>query len=378
MRFVRLRLQNWKNFRSVDVPLQPRTFLVGPNASGKSNLLDAFRFLRDISQAKGGGLLAAVEDARPGFAQLRSLHARQQSSIVIDVEVANGEEEWRYRLELDGDKKGPKVKREEVWHRSKQVLSRPDGDDHTDEARLRQTHLEQVNANRPFRALVEFFAGTGYLHLVPQLLRDPKRFEVVNRDPLGSDFLRRVVDTTPKTRDARLRRITKALSVAVPNLVKLETELDKSGVPHLKGRFAHWRPNAGWQDERQMSDGTIRLLALLWILDEGEQPLLLEEPELSLNPAVVREIPRLVHNVQKRRSRQVILSTHSPDLLSDEGIDLAEILLVRPGKDGSEVMVADDIENAQDLLESGASPADVVMPLTQPRELHQGLLPYTP
>jgi predicted ATPase len=166
--------------------------------------------------------------------------------------------------------------------------------------------------------------------------------------------------------------------VAVPNLVKLETELDKSGVPHLKGRFAHWRPNAGWQDERQMSDGTIRLLALLWILDEGEQPLLLEEPELSLNPAVVREIPRLVHNVQKRRSRQVILSTHSPDLLSDEGIDLAEILLVRPGKDGSEVMVADDIENAQDLLESGASPADVVMPLTQPRELHQGLLPYTP
>jgi hypothetical protein len=85
-----------------------------------------------------------------------------------------------------------------------------------------------------------------------------------------------------------------------------------------------------------------------------------------------------VHNVQKRRSRQVILSTHSPDLLSDEGIDLAEILLVRPGKDGSEVMVADDIENAQDLLESGASPADVVMPLTQPRELHQGLLPYTP
>ncbi len=53
MRFARLRLQNWKNFRSVDVPLEPRMFLVGPNASGKSNLLDVFRFLRDIAKPKG-------------------------------------------------------------------------------------------------------------------------------------------------------------------------------------------------------------------------------------------------------------------------------------------------------------------------------------
>ncbi len=44
MRFVQIGLVNWKNFSSVDVELQQRVFLVGPNASGKSNFLDAFRF----------------------------------------------------------------------------------------------------------------------------------------------------------------------------------------------------------------------------------------------------------------------------------------------------------------------------------------------
>lgn len=49
LRFTRLRLENWRNFRQVDVELAGRVFLVGPNASGKSNFLDAFRFLHDIA-----------------------------------------------------------------------------------------------------------------------------------------------------------------------------------------------------------------------------------------------------------------------------------------------------------------------------------------
>ena len=39
MRVTRIRLKNWKNFQNVDVPLGPRTFLIGNNAAGKSNFL---------------------------------------------------------------------------------------------------------------------------------------------------------------------------------------------------------------------------------------------------------------------------------------------------------------------------------------------------
>ncbi|MGH7873507.1 MAG: ATP-binding protein, partial [Candidatus Binatia bacterium] len=42
-RFARLYLENWRNFQRADLELQRRVFLVGPNASGKSNLLDVFR-----------------------------------------------------------------------------------------------------------------------------------------------------------------------------------------------------------------------------------------------------------------------------------------------------------------------------------------------
>ncbi|WP_449370138.1 AAA family ATPase [Thiomonas sp.] len=46
MQITRLKLKNWRNFRAVDTPLSPRAYLIGANASGKSNLLDVFRFLR--------------------------------------------------------------------------------------------------------------------------------------------------------------------------------------------------------------------------------------------------------------------------------------------------------------------------------------------
>ena len=54
-----IKLKNWKNFQNVDVKLKERVFVVGPNASGKSNFLDVFRFLRDIAKP-GGGLQKAV------------------------------------------------------------------------------------------------------------------------------------------------------------------------------------------------------------------------------------------------------------------------------------------------------------------------------
>ena len=60
MQITRLKLKNWRNFRSVDIPLWPRTYVIGANASGKSNLLDVFRFLRTLAQTDGGGLQKAL------------------------------------------------------------------------------------------------------------------------------------------------------------------------------------------------------------------------------------------------------------------------------------------------------------------------------
>ena len=61
LRFTHIELRNWKNSAAIDVPLSPRTMIVGPNASGKSNFLDAFRFLRDLVLTEGGSLASAVK-----------------------------------------------------------------------------------------------------------------------------------------------------------------------------------------------------------------------------------------------------------------------------------------------------------------------------
>ena len=83
MRFTRVRLENWRNFTAVDVGIQRRAFLVGPNASGKSNLLDALRFLHDVASV-GGGFQDAVR-RRGGLPRLRSLAARRISDVTVSV-----------------------------------------------------------------------------------------------------------------------------------------------------------------------------------------------------------------------------------------------------------------------------------------------------
>ena len=88
LRFTRLGLGNWRNFGSVDVVLAPRAFIVGPNASGKSNLLDAIRFLAEIARPGSGGLQAAVEN-RGGFASLLRLQAPARSYIDFDIHVGD-------------------------------------------------------------------------------------------------------------------------------------------------------------------------------------------------------------------------------------------------------------------------------------------------
>jgi predicted ATPase len=235
LRFTRLKLMNWRNFRTVDIALDRRAFIIGPNASGKSNLLDSVRFLSELARPGRGGLRAAVE-SRGGFSSLRCLQARTTPWVEIEATIGTDEVEnlWRYHLRINVLKadKYPTVVKEEVWHQGQSIFSRQ-RDDSSDALEFSQTVLEQVAANREFRAVAEFFASCRYLHVVPQIVRDRARARTEGEDPYGGDLLRRMKDVNKRTRESRLKRISQALKIAVPQFGEIALEDDNEGVPHL-------------------------------------------------------------------------------------------------------------------------------------------------
>jgi hypothetical protein len=112
-------------------------------------------------------------------------------------------------------------------------------------------------------------------------------------------------------------------------------------------------------------------MGLLWAILDGSGPLLLEEPELSLHPSVIRYIPAIFSRIQRRGRRQILVSTHSQDLFRDEGIGLDEVFLLLTGREGTTVRPASEFDDVKAMLEGGLPLPEAIMPKTQPENVQQ-------
>ena len=92
---------------------------------------------------------------------------------------------------------------------------------------------------------------------------------------------------------------------------------------------------------------------------------------MSLHPEVVRFIPQMLARMQRRTGRQVLVSTHSPEMISDEGVGLDEVLILQPGREGTSVRVANSFKEIRALLEYGVPMSDAVIPYTKPKNAEQ-------
>ena len=374
----KIELFNWKNFHRCEVGVQERCFVVGANAAGKSNFIDALRFLRDVAK-QGGGLQTAVR-VRGGITKIRCLAAREQSNVKLAIELSESDSRelcWHYELNFKHTGGGirenqVKIVSEKVFSGREQryVLDRSAETLGEDEETLKYTYLEQPNANKDFRVIQQFLQNVEYLNVVPQMVRESasSSYSGDKEDYYGRNFLKRLALLNDNTRRSYFRKINEFLKLAVPQLEELSFVKDEIGVPHLEARYVHWRTRGSKQQEMQFSDGTLRLIGFLFALIDSNGVLLLEEPEINLHPGIVAQFPEFIAKIQrvKKGGRQVFITTHSYDILSNEGIAPEEVLVLTNSPEGTEVEVLSNVEKAKNILAAGFSMADVVMPLTKP------------
>lgn len=376
-----IELTNWKNFQHCKFEFSERSFIVGANASGKSNLLDAIRFLHDIVK-QGGGLQSAVEQ-RGGITKIRCLSARTQTNVAITIWlkeiISDASPKWMYHLSfkhIGGGilKNQVTILSEKVLKSNEVLCDRTSASTAEDSETLKFTHLEQVNANAEFREIRDFFQALEYLNVVPQFVREPSSLSMTfeKEDYYGRNFLNRLSKLNPKTRDSYFRRINEVLRVAVPQLEELSFVKDNMGIPHLEARYIHWRAKGSKQQEAQFSDGTLRLIGFLFALLDCKGVILLEEPESNLHSAIVEHIPSFISKLQRSKKElcQVIITTHSYDILSNPGIGSHELVVLTPTPEGTEVNNGAVIAEVKKLLGVGLTAADAVMPHTSPDNIN--------
>ncbi|MDW8309664.1 MAG: ATP-binding protein [Verrucomicrobiales bacterium] len=388
----RIRIQRFKSLSDVEVHVPKLAVLFGPNAAGKSNLLDAVQVLSRIAASRT--ISDALSEPIRGYpveafafpaGGLAALLSSPLATFSIEADVACGKDLFRYRVEVGiqpasgslsvqdeylatlsrkGDPKGnPSIEKVDAQLRIRRK-SRPAhprqetvGLNH---ALLSDPRLSGIEY-RPIERCRNELAGWKCYYLDPRVAMRSARPPADVRDigVLGEDiapFLYRLRGEHPRHFEA----VKRALRSLVPSVEDLTVDLDKR-----RGTLDIQVRQAGTDySSRIVSEGTLRVLALCAIAVNPWSGALLafEEPENGVHPRRLELIVELLCSLAIEQGRQLLVTTHSP-LLCDALLRRARahpkdiaLLRVRQGATGTEV-----------------APFDVTGPLFKDQEIASAL-----
>jgi predicted ATPase len=371
-------IRNFKALQDIHLTDIPSFIvLVGANGTGKSTLFDVFGFLRD---ALTGNVRQAL-DARGRFPEVVT-RGHDTESIVVELQVgldiAGRSRLVTYHLEIGSEQGRPVVLHEFLRYkrgrygapfyfldfrkgsgfaiRNEEDFDKPDEALKREEQRLESPDIlaikglgqfQRFKAASALRQLLENWHVSDF-HISAARGRKEATGVVEHLSETGEN-LPRVAQYLYENHRPIFKRILERMRQRVPGISGVEPELTQDG--YLILRFRDGTFKTPFLD-RYVSDGTIKMFAYLVLLhDPKPHPLLcIEEPENQLYPTLMSELAEEFRDYAQRGG-QVMVSTHSPDLLN--AIRLEEVFwLVK--KDGlSEIRRAQDDEQVKRYMEDG-------------------------
>ena len=387
---TRVALRNYKSIAACDVELAPLTILVGPNGAGKSNFLDALQF---TAQALRFSLDHALRE-RGGINEVRRRSRGHPNHFGVRLDLRLPEAVGWYAFEVGARPKGRYVVRKEECMVSSTDRERSGyfivengrittaSFPHPPGAGSDRLYLMQVAGYPAFRPVYDALAGMGFYNFHPEQIRElqsPDPGDLLKSD--GSNIASVLANLKSGSPDAAVR-VGEYLSKVVPGTVGTEPKVVGPKLTiefrqEVRGDRHPWRFLAN-----NVSDGTLRVLGVLVALYQGAgmesvNAMLvgIEEPEGALHPAAAGVLTDVLLESSERM--QVVVTSHSADLLDRDTIPLESILAVvsengetrlAPLDDAGRTMLRDRLFTAGELLRLDQLTPDPE--LSTPRQLN--------
>lgn len=335
---TRVGLRNYKSIEFCDVTLSPLTYLVGANGSGKSNFLDALHLVRDALSSS----LDNAMNERGGLSEVRRRSSGHPTNFGIRLDfrlpdeqsgfyaftvgalASGGYEVQKEECSVGGVGKGPYFLLEKGKLKKSSEATFPV---------VTADRLALVSASglAAFRPVYDALTAMGFYNLNPKLIRELQKPQDGRLLRPAGENIASVIGHLARTNPAAIAVIEEYLHIVVPMVHGVTREAvgpmesiyfqqDMAGARHP------WKFLA-----QNMSDGTLRALGVLTALFQGNSdhaPSLIgiEEPETALHPGASAALREAL--VRASEKTQVIVTSHSPDLLDDRAIAPEDLLVV--------------------------------------------------
>lgn len=352
----RVKLRNYKSIGHCHVELGRLTFLVGRNGAGKSNFLDALHFVLDGLQSS----LDHAIRARGGMENVRRFSTGHPRNFSIELEIGFPDRSLAtYGFEIASAKEASfEVKQERLrivdpkysviasFRRERGEVTEPESPERPLPPVLKD-RLYLVNAAGlpEYRNVYDALISMGFYNLHPQAMRElqnPDVGELLHGDGRNiASVVHRLSEQEPGSVD----RIRQYLGKIVPDITRFERHAlgpreTLLFYQRIKGAEHPWKFYAS-----SMSDGTLRALGALVAVSQlsaTDQRVLLvgiEEPETALHPAVASALMDALR--EATRHTQVVVTSHSPDLLDEVDVEQDVLLVVASREGTTEIAPAD-------------------------------------